>query len=128
MEAPTKSEKQFLNSWNGDGVDNDTAVAGLPPAGDFVDSFTTSAEVIMKATMTAPKKLGPQVLDGNMFADLAQEIVQSINDKPVDLHSALHSIFNGVCRRAAMAAREQVTFDIEAIKQQLPLHLDQLEP
>ena len=46
-------------------------------------------------------------VDGAMLADLAEEIVNNINDKPVDLHDALHSIFDGVCRRAAMRAREQ---------------------
>jgi len=54
--------------------------------------------------------------------------VENINDKPVDLHSALHSIFNGVCRRAAMSARETVTVDIAEIKDRLPLHLDELQP
>lgn len=127
MEAPTKSEKQFLNTWNGDGADSE-ATPGLPPAGDFVDSFVESAKDILAATLSQPKKLGANVLDGDMFADLAQEIVENINDKPVDLHSALHSIFNGVCRRAAMNARETVTVDIAEIKEKLPLHLDELQP
>ena len=52
-----------------------------------------------------------RLADGAMLADLAEDIVNNINDKPVDLHDALHSIFNGVCRRAAMSSRDKVEWE-----------------
>eukprot|EP00658_Telonema_sp_P-2_P006939 TRINITY_DN125_c0_g1_i16.p1 TRINITY_DN125_c0_g1~~TRINITY_DN125_c0_g1_i16.p1 ORF type:complete len:540 (+),score=225.92 TRINITY_DN125_c0_g1_i16:64-1683(+) len=124
MEAPTKSEKAFLNSWNGDG---DDAEPGLPPAGDFVESFEKSAELILEAALANPKRLGDTMLDGAMLADLAEEIVNNINEKPVDLHDALHSIFDGVCRRAAESARDQITASIEQVKSKLPMSTEELE-
>merc|ERR1712227_414191 len=65
-------------------------------------------------------------LGGDEMADLANEIVPNINDKPVDLHSALHSIFDGVCRRAMMVARDEIIDALHEVSQKLPINSEEL--
>merc|ERR1711959_421697 len=118
METPSKEDKKFLNSWN----DDEGAQKGMPPTSDFVSSFKEAAESIFQAATENPKMLGSVYLGGDEIADLAQTIVSAINEKPVDLHSALHSIFDGVCRRAMLSSRDQVMDEMSALTSQLPIH------
>lgn len=123
METPSKEDKKFLNSWN----DDEGAQKGMPPTSDFVSSFKEAAESIFQAATENPKMLGSVYLGGDEIADLAQTIVSAINEKPVDLHSALHSIFDGVCRRAMLSSRDQVMDEMSALTSQLPIHNVELD-
>jgi len=122
METPSKADKLFLNSWN-----TDEAKTGMGEEGDFQDSFKKSADLILQEAIDKPKCLGSVSLGGNEFADLADEIVNSINYQPVDLHSALHSIFDGVCRRACTSARDEVSEQLHALGDHLPMREAALE-
>jgi len=123
METPTKADKAFLNSWN----QEDGGEVGMPPDGDFLSSFVKAADAIYEAATANPKKFGSVALGGDEMADLAADIVEKINEKPVDLHSALHSIFDGVCRRAMMAARDQVVDELHNMSDELPMQSDQMQ-